>query len=169
MDLYKVEAPNPRPCFLSEISAGRQTLQLAPCLKCFLEKFPIFLDPFLFEINIKQHCALGPEGTLSCEKVTRLDGNVGVWLSPPLTLRLPSLPLSPLLSCTCTLAHTCLEFGPASGAGAGVSLPELLTWLPLSGLSLGVWASSHDVQLEHLLGGCPGKVRGTPGMRSGLR
>jgi hypothetical protein len=27
----------------------------------FSIKFPIFLDPFLFEINPKQHCALGPE------------------------------------------------------------------------------------------------------------
>lgn len=36
------------------------------------------LDPFFFEINTTQCCALGPEGMLSWEKVTQLGGNVDV-------------------------------------------------------------------------------------------
>ena len=48
-----------------------------------IKKFPTFLDPFLFQINTKQCCALGAEGTQGWEKVMQLDGSLGVWLSLP--------------------------------------------------------------------------------------
>ena len=103
-----------------------------------IKKFPTFLDPFLFQINTKQCCALGTEGTLSWEKVMQLDGSLGVWLSllPPLCVS-PSIWPSRL--CIHIPAHTCLELGLDSQVG--MFLPELLTWLHWPGLSPGVWAS----------------------------